>query len=196
MGIPEPSISADEMRAWAALFETSNIVQYAADRNLRDTVGLTLAQFEILLRIGEAGADGRRMTDIADALTVSRSGLTYQVGQLERKGLVLRQPAPDDDRSVIARITPTGLDLLRAGIPGYVDLVREMLFDRLSHADLMTVTEILDDVRRQLKEQPKRSTFRRARRSVAQTGADAGTDATAAATVAATVESAGVPAGE
>jgi hypothetical protein len=36
-----------------------------------------------------------------------------------------------------------------------------MLFDRLSHADLMTVTEILDDVRRQLKEQPKRSTFRR-----------------------------------
>ena len=174
MGIPEPSISADEMRAWAALFETSNIVQYAADRNLRDSVGLTLAQFEILLRIGEAGTEGRRMTDIADSLTVSRSGLTYQVGQLERKELVLRQPAPDDDRSVIAHITPAGLDLLRAGIPGYVDLVREMLFDRLSHADLMTVTEILDDVRRQLKEQPKRSTIRRARRSVTPAGADAG----------------------
>ena len=181
MGIPEPSISADEMRAWAALFETSNIVQYAADRNLRDTVGLTLAQFEILLRTGEAGADGRRMTDIADALTVSRSGLTYQVGQLEKKGLVRREPAPDDERSVIAQITPAGLDLLRAGIPGYVDLVREMLFDRLSHADLMTVTEILDDVRRQLKEQPKRSTFRRARRSVAPAGAAAGADAPSAA---------------
>ena len=55
--------------------------------------------------------------------------------------------------------TMNGLDLLRAGIPGYVSLVREMLFDRLSHADLVTVTDILDDVRRQLKEQPKRSTF-------------------------------------
>jgi len=168
MGIPEPSasMSADEMRGWVALFETSNIVQYAADRNLRDTVGLTLAQFEILLRIAESGADGRRMTDIADALTVSRSGLTYQVGQLEKKGHVLRQPAPDDDRSVIASVTPAGLDVLRAGIPGYVALVREMLFDRLSHADLVTVTDILDDVRRQLKEQPKRSTFRRARPKV------------------------------
>jgi DNA-binding MarR family transcriptional regulator len=174
VGIPEPSISADEMRAWAALFETSNIVQYAADRNLRDTVGLTLAQFEILLRIGEAGADGRRMTDIADSLTVSRSGLTYQVGQLERKALVLRKPAPDDDRSVIAQVTPAGVEVLRSGIPGYVDLVREMLFDRLSHADLMTVTEILDDVRRQLKEQPKRSTYRRTRaRGEAAGGADA-----------------------
>lgn len=161
MAIPEPTMSADEMRAWVALFETSNIVQYAADRNLRDTVGLTLAQFEILLRIGESGADGRRMTDIADSLTVSRSGLTYQVGQLEKKGFVLRQPALDDDRSVIASVTATGLEVLRSGIPGYVDLVREMLFDRLSHDDLMTVTEILDDVRRQLKEQPKRSTFRR-----------------------------------
>ena len=177
MGTPEPSISADEMRAWAALFETSNIVQYAADRNLRDSVGLTLAQFEILLRIGEAGSDGRRMTDVADALTVSRSGLTYQVGQLEKKGLVRREPAPDDERSVIAHATPAGLDLLRAGIPGYVSLVREMLFDRLSHADLMTVTEILDDVRKQLKEQPKRSTFRRAPRktvpAVSATGSDA-----------------------
>jgi DNA-binding MarR family transcriptional regulator len=162
MGIPEPTISADEMRAWAALFETSNIVQYAADRNLRDAVGLTLAQFEILLRVAESGEEGRRMTDIADALTVSRSGLTYQVGQLEKKGYLLRRPAPDDDRSVIVGATPAGLDVLRAGIPGYVQLVREMLFDRLSHVDLMTVTEILDDVRRQLKEQPKRSTFRRA----------------------------------
>ena len=66
---------------------------------------------------------------------------------------------------MIAQVTPAGLELLRAGIPGYVTLVREMLFDRLSHADLMTVTEILDDVRRQLKDQPKRSTFRRGRRT-------------------------------
>jgi DNA-binding MarR family transcriptional regulator len=165
MGIPDPStsMSADEMRGWVALFETSNIVQYAADRNLRDTVGLTLAQFEILLRIAESGVDGRRMTDIADALTVSRSGLTYQVGQLEKKGHVVRGPAPDDDRSVIASVTPAGLEVLRAGVPGYVALVREMLFDRLSHTDLVTVTDILDDVRRQLKEQPKRSTYRRGR---------------------------------
>ena len=170
MGIPEPVVTPDEMRAWAALFETSNIVQYAADRNLRATVGLTLAQFEILARIGEGDAAGRRMTDIADSLTVSRSGLTYQVGQLEKRGLVSRGPAPDDDRSVIAHVTPAGLEALRTGVPGYVDLVREMLFDRLSHDDLMTVTEILDDVRRQLKEQPKRSTFRRSPKRVDATG--------------------------
>ncbi len=161
---PQPAVTPDEMRAWAAIFETSNIVQYAVDRQLRDAVGLTLAQFEILARIGEGVEGGRRMTDIANDLTVSRSGLTYQVDQLERKGLVARRPARDDERSVVAHLTPRGAECLAAGSPGYVRLVREMLFDRISQADLLAVTDILDSVRAQLKSQPKRSTLRRPRR--------------------------------
>jgi len=160
---PAPSVSPAEMRAWAAIVETANIVQFAADRQLRDAVGLTLAQFEILLRILEA-PDGRlRMTDIADALTVSRSGLTYQVARLESLGLVERHRSPGDERSVIAHITPAGRAALAAGGPGYVTLVREMLFDRIAPAELATVTEILDGVRTQLRDRPKRSTFRRSR---------------------------------
>jgi len=160
---PAPSVSPAEMRAWAAIVETANIVQFAADRQLRDAVGLTLAQFEILLRLLEA-PDGRlRMTDIADALTVSRSGLTYQVARLESLGLVERHRSPGDERSVIAHITPAGRAALAAGGPGYVTLVREMLFDRIDPGELATVTEILDDVRTQLRERPKRSTFRRSR---------------------------------
>jgi DNA-binding MarR family transcriptional regulator len=160
LSIPDSPVTPDEMRAWAAIFETSNIVQYAADRHLRDSVGLSLAQFEILARIARAPGSGLRMTDIADELTVSRSGLSYQIGQLEKRGLVLRRPADGDDRSVIARITPSGSASLAAGVPGYVALVRELLFDRLSPLDLSTVTDILDSVRLQLREAPRRSTFR------------------------------------
>ena len=160
---PAPRVSPAEMRAWAAIVETANIVQFAADRQLRDAVGLTLAQFEILLRLLEAPEGRLRMTDIADALTVSRSGLTYQVARLEALGLVERRPSPGDERSVIAHITPAGRAALAAGGPGYVTLVREMLFDRIDPGELATVTEILDDVRTQLRERPKRSTFRRSR---------------------------------
>ena len=166
-GGPAPSVSPAEMRAWAAIVETANIVQFAADRQLRDAVGLTLAQFEILLRLLEA-PDGRlRMTDIADALTVSRSGLTYQMARLETLGLVERRPSAGDERSVIAHITPAGRAALAAGGPGYVTLVREMLFDRIDAGELATVTEILDEVRTQLRERPKRSTFRRGRGAAA-----------------------------
>ena len=163
MSIPESAVTPAEMQAWAAIFETSNTVQYAADRELRGTVGLSLAQFEILARIGEGPTAARRMTDIADELTVSRSGLTYQVDQLEQRGLVARRPAVGDDRSVMAHLTPAGRDCLAEGVPGYVRLVREMLFDRISAEDLATVTRILGAVRTELKTQPKRSTFRRTR---------------------------------
>ncbi|MEB0003191.1 MarR family transcriptional regulator [Cryobacterium sp. RTC2.1] len=164
---PAPSVSPAEMRAWAAIVETANIVQFAADRQLRDAVGLTLAQFEILLRLLEAPEGRLRMTDIADALTVSRSGLTYQVARLEALGLVERRPSPGDERSVIAHITAAGRAALAAGGPGYVTLVREMLFDRIGPEELATVTEILGDVRAQLRSRPKRSAFRRSRGAVA-----------------------------
>ena len=160
---PAPSVSPAEMRAWAAIVETANIVQFAADRQLRDAVGLTLAQFEILLRITEAPDRQLRMTDIANALTVSRSGLTYQVARLETLGLVERRRSPGDERSVMAHITQAGLAALSAGGPGYVTLVREMLFDRITPAELATVTEILGEVRTQLRSRPLRSSFRRAR---------------------------------
>ena len=163
MSIPESAVTPAEMQAWAAIFETSNTVQYAADRELRGSVGLSLAQFEILARIGEGPGSARRMTDIADELTVSRSGLTYQIGQLEQRGLVGRRPSAGDERSVMAHLTPAGRDCLMRGIPGYVRLVREMLFDRISAEDLATVTRILGSVRTELKTQPKRSTFRRTR---------------------------------
>ncbi|MBC7442036.1 MAG: MarR family transcriptional regulator [Ramlibacter sp.] len=164
MTIPDPAVTPAEMRAWAAIFETSNTVQYAADRELRASVGLTLAQFEILARIRQGQDAALRMTDIADELTVSRSGLTYQVGKLEKRGLVERRPAPGDERSVMVHLTPAGVACLEAGSPGYVRLVRAMLFDRISKTDLETVTDILGAVRTQLRTQPKRSTFRRSRR--------------------------------
>ena len=157
----QPAVTSDEMRAWAAIFETSNIVQYAADRQLRETVGLTLAQFEILARISRAEGGRLRMTDIADQLTVSRSGLTYQIDQLVKRELVVRRPGDGDERSVFVELRRAGAECLAVGTPGYVRLVRELLFDRVSRADLLTVTDILDEVRTQLKSLPKRSTFRR-----------------------------------
>ena len=61
MSIPESAVTPAEMQAWSAIFETSNIVQYAADRELRGAVGLSLAQFEILVRIAEGPDAARRM---------------------------------------------------------------------------------------------------------------------------------------
>jgi DNA-binding MarR family transcriptional regulator len=157
MAIPERQ-TPEEMRAWLALLETANVVQHATDRRVRDAVGLTFAQLEILARIAETGNAGMRMTDIADILVVSRSGLTYQMGQLEKRGLVSRAPSIDDERSVIASITPAGLELVTSAAPHYVDVVKSLFLDHVTPRNLTVLADILDGVRDELRRMPGRST--------------------------------------
>jgi DNA-binding MarR family transcriptional regulator len=156
VSLPERQ-TPEEMRAWLALLETANLVQHATDRRVRSAVDLSFAQLEILARINEAGAAGTRMTDVADKLVVSRSGLTYQVGQLEKRGLVTRTPSPNDERSVIARITPEGARCVREAAPHYIDVVKSLFLDHVSPGDLTVLADILDGVRDQLRAMPGRS---------------------------------------
>ena len=160
MSIPERQ-TPEEMRAWLALLETANLVQHATDRRVRDTVGLTFAQLEILARIAETRQGGMRMTDIADKLVVSRSGLTYQIGQLEKRGLVTRAPSIDDERSVLARITPAGESTLHNAVPHYVEVVKNMFLDHVTPRDLTVLADILDRVRDELRSMPARSALDR-----------------------------------
>ncbi|MGR7002244.1 MarR family winged helix-turn-helix transcriptional regulator [Yinghuangia aomiensis] len=46
-----------------------------------------------------------------------KSGLTYQVGQLEKLGLVARRGCPTDDRSVFAVLTDAGRERLGSAAP-------------------------------------------------------------------------------
>lgn len=156
MPIPERQ-TPEEMRAWLALLETANLVQHATDRRVRSAVGLSFAQLEILARIAETGEVGTRMTDVADKLVVSRSGLTYQVGQLEKQGLVTRTPSPDDERSVIARVTPAGQARVLDSVPHYVDVVKSLFLDHVAPGDLTVLADILDGVRTKLRAMPGRS---------------------------------------
>ena len=160
MSIPDRQ-TPEEMRAWLALLETANLVQHATDRRVRDSVGLTFAQLEILARIAETGDSGMRMTDIADKLVVSRSGLTYQIGQLEKRGLVSRAPSIDDERSVMARITTAGQATLLDAVPHYVEVVKNMFLDHVTPADLTVLADILDGVRDELRSRPGRSALDR-----------------------------------
>ncbi len=87
------------------------------------------------------------MTDIADLIVHSRSGLTYQAMQLERAGLVLRTPALDDERSVTVAITPAGRARLQQVMPGHKAEVRRLFLDLLPRTDLVALARVLNHVR-------------------------------------------------
>lgn len=91
------------------------------------------------------------MTELADKLVTSKSGLTYQVTQLEKAGLVGRRSCPSDVRGVFAELTDQGRELLREAAPGHVALVRELLIDVLSREQLAVLADGLGQVSARLR---------------------------------------------
>jgi DNA-binding MarR family transcriptional regulator len=159
-----PGLSAEQLGAYFALVEVSSLLQYAVDEHLRVEGDLSYVQFQLLARLVDAPGGTLRMTDLADGVVYSRSGLTYQAGLLDKRGLIVRSSSPDDERSVMVAVTEVGRDLVARVLPGHVDRVRQLLFEPLSGGDVSALHAVLGVVRDHMRAAPPRSAKPRARR--------------------------------
>ncbi|MDI5961119.1 MarR family winged helix-turn-helix transcriptional regulator [Streptantibioticus silvisoli] len=154
---PTSPLDPEQLAAYFALMEVSSLLQHAVDQQLREEGGLSYTQFQILATLGENPDGRRRMTDIADRLVHSRSGLTYQVAQLAKAGLVTRESSSDDERAVIVAATPQGLALLGRVLPGHVDLVQQLLLAPLTAREATVLGGLLGRIRTHMTAIPPRS---------------------------------------
>ena len=128
-------LSEDEQRSWRAWLSASLLLNDRLSRELQAQHGITIADYEILVRLSEAGDERRmRMSDLADSTLSSRSRLSHQIDRMEKAGLVVREPCEDDRRGANAVLTEKGWDLLVQAAPRHVDGVREHLVDLLTDA--------------------------------------------------------------
>jgi len=146
-----PWLDDAEMTAWLAFLEVSHRLDRAIEQQLRRDANLSHAQYEILSRLESAPGGRLRMSELADVIIVSRSGLTYQVTQLERAGLVRREKARTDERGVLAVLTAAGRAALRRAAPGHVRVVRHYLIDALTPAQRSALAEGLSAARDRLR---------------------------------------------
>ncbi|XVV14968.1 MarR family winged helix-turn-helix transcriptional regulator [Actinoplanes sp. CA-131856] len=168
MSDPSPGLSSEQLGAYFALMEVSSLLQYAVDEHLRADGDLSYVQFQILARLVDSAEGRLRMTDLADGVVYSRSGLTYQAGLLEKRGLVTRAPSPDDERSVMVTVTDAGRALIAHVLPGHVERVRQLLFDPMEGRDIVTLSSVLGRVREHMRATPPRSAKPRAGRNRAE----------------------------
>ena len=144
-----------QLGAYFALSEAASLLEHQVEQHLRAEGGISLVQFQLLARLAEAHR--LTMTQLADGVVYSRSGLTYQAGLLEKAGLVTRSPSPDDERATLVTITEDGMALFRRILPGHVQVVRRLLLAPLSDDDLVQLGDIMTRVRDHMRAQPPRS---------------------------------------
>jgi DNA-binding MarR family transcriptional regulator len=160
-----PPLDSEQLSAYFALMDVAGLLKHAVEQQLRDEGDLSYVQFQLLARLAlDSSTGSERMTDLADGVVYSRSGLTYQAGLLEKAGLVSRAPSVDDERSVTISVTEAGRDVVARVIPGHVEVLRQQLFSTLSVADTARLRDLLVPVRDHMRASPPRSAGARRRR--------------------------------
>lgn len=162
-GTPPEALDPRQLEAYFALMEAVGLLEHQVEQGLRAEGGISYVQFQLLARLAAAG-HGLTMTQLADGVVYSRSGLTYQAGLLEKAGLITRAPSPDDERATTVALTDQGRALFDRLLPGHVEVVRRLLLAPLSDADLRHLGDIMVRVRDHMRAQPPRSAAPRKRR--------------------------------
>jgi DNA-binding MarR family transcriptional regulator len=135
-------LSGEELASWRAFLRAHAVITRALEVELVAEQQLSLAAYDVLVQLVEAPEHRLRMTELADAVLLSRSGVTRLVDRLERSGLVSRCPVEHDGRGVAAQITDAGFARLKQASRTHLAGVARHFADRLDAADLAALERI------------------------------------------------------
>lgn len=136
-----PGLDIGELRSWQNFLDASLRITARLNRVLTDAHEVGLSDVRLLHRLSRSESGSARMGDLADALVVSASRISRQVGRLEDKGLAKRVPSEKDGRSVLATITDKGRALLSEAMLTYGDAIREHYLQQLSRPQTAAMAE-------------------------------------------------------
>ena len=132
----------EQLAAWRSFLRAHAGITRALEAELEADQQLSLAAYDVLVQLAEAPERRLRMTELADAVLLSRSGVTRLVDRMERAGLVSRCPVEGDGRGVAARLTDEGLSRLRSAARTHLSGVLRHFVARLDADDLAALERI------------------------------------------------------
>lgn len=138
-------------RAWRMLLTVGQALVRTLDEELQRGVGLDLQRYDVMLHVSE-GEGGRRMTDLARAVVLSKSGLTALVDRMEADGLLERRPDPADRRATRVVLTGEGESRFREASAFHRAVVHRIFIERVTEEEAVVLSGALERVRRELDE--------------------------------------------
>src|SRR3954469_3203207 len=103
-----PDLSPTELDAWRGMLRIHAAITRELDAELAARHDLPLSSYEVLMTLAAQPGGSMRMSNLADGVLLSRSGLTRMVDRLTRHGFVRRRACPGDARGQLAELTPEG----------------------------------------------------------------------------------------
>jgi DNA-binding MarR family transcriptional regulator len=132
-------LDEEELGAWRGMLRTHAELTRELDSELTREHDMPLSSYEVLLFLNDSDEGRMRMSELADSVLLSRSGLTRLVDRLERQGHLKRERCESDARGLFAEITPEGRRAFAAARKTHLDGVRRLFLSRFSRDELRTL---------------------------------------------------------
>jgi DNA-binding MarR family transcriptional regulator len=137
-----PSFTDLELDAWRGFLRTYTTLVRDLDDELTERHGLPVSSYDVLVQLDEAPDGMLRMSHLADAVLLSRSGLSRLVKRLVSQGLIEREECKNDARGAFAVITDEGRARLNEARLTHRAGVRERFLDKLSERDQRALAKV------------------------------------------------------
>jgi DNA-binding MarR family transcriptional regulator len=147
-------LSPAEMTAWRSFITTTGDLLRAIENEL-EPFDLDMGDYQLLAMLSEAPEQRLRMCDLADALRLTRGGLTRRMEGVVKKKLVSRVQSSEDGRVAFAQMTAKGVATLNAVAPEHVETVRRLMIDLLTPAEVKAVGTAFSKIRKNLAKELK-----------------------------------------
>jgi DNA-binding MarR family transcriptional regulator len=140
------SPTAQQRAQWRVFLETALALIDILDSEMQTQQGITLGWYDVLVHLEDA-PNGLGMTEIANRILFSKSGLTRVIDRMQAANLVRRERPPEDRRVVRFLLTPTGLDTLNTARTIHRHGIQEHFISHLNPTNLDTLAQTLQSVR-------------------------------------------------
>jgi DNA-binding MarR family transcriptional regulator len=131
------------VQAFVGLLRAHGALTRQLNAQLDAEHGLTISDFEVLLRLARAPDRRMRRVDLASEVLLTASGITRLLDGLERAGWVERDLCSVDRRVVYAVLTDAGLEKVRAAAETHFAQLEELFGARFEAAELTQLSELL-----------------------------------------------------
>lgn len=141
-----PWLNDREMQVWRRWLRVETELPAALGREMHRDSGLSLQDFETLVRLSEAPDHRLRISALAEQMHWERSRLSHHLRRMSSRGLVAKQDCEEDGRGSFVALTEQGRAALDAAAPGHVRSVRALFLDGMSEEELDLLGGFLERV--------------------------------------------------
>lgn len=141
--LPEPDpFTAEEFAAWRGMLRVHSAVFRELDSRLLAEHGISIDAYGLMITLVTAPGHKLPLGELGLQRNLSPSGISRSVDRLARLGLLERSTNPDDGRSLLVGLTPSGVARLREAQVTHHRTVRALLLANLDGSELERLGEL------------------------------------------------------